>query len=139
MLLNSYQQLTGDVLVEPELDDDALVMQLDAANFALVSHGTQASPVFNYGNQTALDLFEMEWAEFMQMESLQSAEAPNRDERARLLKAVRDKGYIDNYSGVRISKSGVRFFIEAATVWNVTDHLGKPQGQAAMFREWRLL
>jgi hypothetical protein len=53
-----------------------------------------------------------------------------------LLEQVATRGYIDDYSGVRISKSGRRFRILRATVWNVHDRLGRPLGQAATFTDW---
>ncbi len=139
LLLDSYRQVTGDVLMVPEQGDAELVQQLDDAGFALVSHDLQATPVFNYGNQVALDLFEMDWQEFTRLESRKSAEETNRKERESLLKAVCEKGFIDDYCGVRISKNGVRFYIEAATVWNVIDEAGDLQGQAAMFSQWRII
>jgi hypothetical protein len=52
-----------------------------------------------------------------------------------LLRAARD-GYIDHYRGVRISRSGRRFLVEAALVWNVIDLNGVKQGQAASFATW---
>ena len=48
-------------------------------------------------------------------------------------------GFVDDYSGVRISATGRRFFIEKATVWNVRDERGEFAGQAAMFRHWEYL
>lgn len=137
LLLSSYQKLTGQVLLEPVVNDLELIEQLDRAKFALVSHGTESSPVFNYGNQTALDLFEIPWDEFTQLESRFSAESPNRQERAALLEQVEENGFIDNYRGVRISKTGHRFLIEAAVVWNVIDASGQLRGQAAAFDQWR--
>ena len=68
-----------------------------------------------------------------------TAQAPNREERARLLAQVAAKGYIDDYSGVRISRKGRRFRIERATVWNLTDENGSPCGQAATFSKWKPL
>jgi hypothetical protein len=65
-----------------------------------------------------------------------TAEAPERDERARLLAEVAAHGFIDNYSGIRISKMGRRFRIEQATVWNLVNESGEAQGQAATFRQW---
>jgi hypothetical protein len=105
----------------------------------LVSHGTQADPVLNYGNATALALWEMSWAEFTQTPSRLTAEAPNREERARLLAAVTAHGFIDDYSGVRISKNGRRFRISQATVWNLLTENGLPCGQAASFNSWTWL
>ena len=113
--------------------------KLFAAPFILVSHGTQADPVLNYGNQAALALWEMSWDEFTRTPSRLTAEAPDREERARLLAAVTAHGFIDDYSGVRISKTGRRFTISRATVWNLLTPDGKPHGQAAMFGEWKFI
>ena len=109
------------------------------APFAVVSHDSAADPVFNYANKTALDLFGMTWEEFTSLPSRRSAEIPERAERARLLAEVRSKGFIGNYTGVRISKSGRRFRIANATVWNLADEDGTPRGQAAMFAKWEPL
>mgnify|MGYP002069486675 CR=1 FL=1 len=68
-----------------------------------------------------------------------TAEAPNRAERARLLETVARRGFIDDYSGVRIAKSGRRFRINRATVWNLLTETGQPCGQAAMFDHWEFL
>lgn len=58
------------------------------------------------------------------MPSRLTAEAPNRAERARLLAEVTARGFIEDYSGRRISHTGQRFLIERATVWNLTDAEG---------------
>jgi hypothetical protein len=78
----------------------------------------------------------MSWEDFVQTPSRLTAEAPNRVERARLLAEVTARGYIANYAGVRISRTGRRFRIQAATVWNVVDESGAPSGQAATFDRW---
>ena len=109
------------------------------APFVLVSHGTEADPILNYGNAAALKLWEMSWEEFTYTPSRLTAEAPNREERARLLAAVTDHGYIDNYSGVRISKGGRRFRIAQAVVWNLVSGNNEYAGQAAMFSKWKWL
>lgn len=109
------------------------------APFVLVSHGTEDDPVLNYGNAAALQLWEMSWAELTRTPSRLTAEAPNRQERARLLAAVTAHGFIDDYSGVRISKTGRRFRIAQATVWNLLDELGNHAGQAALFSRWEFL
>ncbi|MDQ6733057.1 MAG: MEKHLA domain-containing protein, partial [Nitrospirota bacterium] len=41
--------------------------------------------------------------------------------------------------GVRISKTGRRFLVEQALVWNVLDVDGKMVGQAATFSQWKRL
>jgi len=112
---------------------------LDWASFAVVSHNTASDPVFNYANRTALQLFEMSWTQFTALPSRLSAEPMLQEERERLLQRVAERGFIEDYSGVRISASGRRFIIRNATVWNLQDEQGRPYGQAALLREWQPL
>ena len=113
-----------------------MAKRVDEAPFFVASHGLETDPVLDYGNRCALELFAMNWEEFTQTPSRLTAEAPNRAERERLLTSVTEKGFTDDYSGVRISADGKRFRIHQATVWNVTDKSGVKIGQAATFSEW---
>jgi hypothetical protein len=134
LLYNSYLQLTGNKLIVcPESEVGRCLF---FAPFALVSHDTKPDPIFNYANQTALDLFEMNWEQFTSLPSRKSAEQPLREAREHLLAEVSSKGFINNYTGIRISSSGKRFYIENAVVWNLIDK-GVHRGQAAMFSTWR--
>jgi len=45
-------------------------------------------------------------------------------------------GFVSDYRGMRIAKSGPRFWIERATVWNSLGHDGIRHGQAALIRGW---
>jgi hypothetical protein len=90
-----------------------------------------------YKNQTTLHLFEMDWETFTRLPSRQSAEPLLREERERLLQAVTQQGYIDHYTGVRISGTGRRFLISNALVWNLRDAAGNYAGQAAFFDHWQ--
>ena len=139
LLRRSYRGLTGRDLIAPELIDRAAGQALFEARFALLSHGTQADPILTYGNGTVLRLFEVTWGQLTAMPSRYTAEAPDREERARLLAAVAAEGFIDDYRGVRVAASGRRFLIERACVWNLVDDVGRYRGQAATFREWRYL
>jgi len=130
---------TGRELVSGVSDPLELAQKVFEAPFVLVSHDTEPDPVLNYGNRTAQVLWEMPWAELTRTPSRLTAEAPNREERARLLAAVAQRGFIDDYSGVRISKTGRRFRITRATVWNLLTPDGRPCGQAAMFDRWEYL
>ena len=103
----------------------------------MVSHGTEADPLLNYGNRTALDLWEMSLEQFLGTPSRETAEPVHRDERAELLRRTTEDGFIDDYSGIRISSSGRRFRIHQATVWNVVDENGDRVGQAAAFSSWK--
>ena len=135
-LARSLHHWTGRDLLAGIVDPVELCRAVFEAPFVLVSHGTEADPILNYGNRSALNLWEVTWDELTQMPSRLTAEAPNREERARLLDQVTRNGFIDNYSGIRISKTGRRFQISQATVWNLITGDGKPCGQAAMFSEW---
>lgn len=136
LLINSYHRLTGKELVEQGVTGADRYRALYEAPYALVSHNTDDNPVFNYGNRTALRLFEMDWPRFTSLPSRQSAEAVNRAERQRLLERVTKNGFIDDYRGIRISSTGSRFRIEAATVWNLADENDIYCGQAAVFYKW---
>jgi hypothetical protein len=138
-LARSFKKWTGRDLLPGNFPEADLAEKLFNAPFVVVSHGTQADPILNYGNRAALELWEMSWEEFTRTPSRLTAEAPNRQERARLLEAVASKGFMDDYSGVRISKNGRRFEISRAMVWNLISEAGEPCGQAATFSEWKFL
>ena len=139
ILARSLKHWTGRDLLPGDFPAAELAGKIFHAPFVLVSHGTEADPVLDYGNAAALALWEMSWDELTRTPSRLTAEAPNRAERVRLLAAVTARGFIDDYSGVRISKTGRRFKISRATVWNLISENGQPCGQAAMFGEWEFL
>lgn len=127
------------MLLEGNFTAVDLVRKLYHAPFVLLSHGTQPDPIFNYANQTAQQLWEMSWADFTQLPSRLSAEPMAVAERQVLLNEAKQKGYISNYNGVRISRTGQRFIIKNAILWNIHDGAGTYQGQAATFKEWKFL
>jgi hypothetical protein len=139
LIARSLDHWTGRALLPGLFNPLGLAKNIFEAPFVLVSHGTEADPVLNYGNAAALQLWEMSWAELTRTPSRLTAEAPNRAERAKLLEAVTRRGFIDDYSGVRISKNGRRFRIAQATVWDLVLPDGKNCGQAAMFSRWEFL
>ncbi len=136
LLVASFRNATGRDLLNPALAGVERATALFQAPFVVVSHNTDPDPCFNYGNQAALDLFEMTWEELTALPSRMSAEPMHRDERARLMAKVARQGFIDDYQGIRISRSGRRFRIEHATVWNLWDDSGNLRGQAAAFSQW---
>jgi len=136
LIISSYHRWTGKDLVKQERSGEGIYRALYKAPYGVVSHNTEDDPIFNYGNQTALRLFEMDWPEFTKLASRKSAEPVNRAERERLINHVSKQGFIDDYRGVRISSSGKRFMIEDATVWNIVDERGVYYGQAAVFYRW---
>ncbi|MFM9912134.1 MAG: MEKHLA domain-containing protein [Methylophilaceae bacterium] len=130
ILCTSYQRLTGRVLAPAALY---------TASYAVVSHGVEPDPIFNYANATALKLFEMDWATFTQLPSRLSAEEIEREARASLLARVAQHGFVDDYCGVRVSATGKRFMVKNACVWNLADESGVYYGQAALLKEWEYL
>lgn len=139
LLVGSYQRLTGKSLLAATDHGFEAAKRAYEAPFVILSHDTQSDPIFTYGNLTAQKLFELDWDELTRLPSRFSAELPNREERARLLNLVNAQGYIDNYQGIRISKTGRRFLIRNAVVWNLIDESGTIHGQAATFSDWELL
>jgi len=135
----SFHRLFGSGLFPEITDSQQLGYSAFYAPFVLLSHDTQQDPIFNYANLKALELFEYSWREFIETPSRLSAEPVHRSERDKLLAEVSLNGYLENYQGIRIAKSGRRFLIKNAVVWNVTDDLGRYAGQAAKFEEWTFL
>ncbi len=136
-LLESFYRLTGRHLENPDLDPRSRARAVYEADYALLSHGRQTDPLFNYANATALNLFELDWATLLQTPSRVSAEPARQEARERFMHEVQARGCVEHYSGVRISASGRRFTIEDATVWNVSDAHGTLLGQAACFASWK--
>jgi hypothetical protein len=142
LLSGSYARLVGTKLISDEIartgDAAAQARWLYwQAPFCVLAHDAGTDPVFVYANRSAQSCFEYDWDEITRLPSRLSAEAPNRAERQRLLDAVTRAGFICNYQGIRIAKSGRRFLIENATVWQLIDETGTLHGQAAIFRDWR--
>ena len=136
LLCSSYKHWFDKTLIQNHYEPDKLILALYEAPFAIVSHGIEDDPVFNFGNKTALDLFELEWEQFIQLPSRNSVEMTNRKQREELMRRVSTEGHMAGYSGVRISATGKRFKIEDASIWNIIDANDQYYGQAAMFKNW---
>lgn len=139
LLLASFHHWTGGDLLKGSTSAVQLAQEAFEAPFAIVSHGCQHDPILNYGNRVALDLWEMTWEEFSRTPSRLTAEPVNQMERDRMLAEAHSRGYISDYQGVRISKTGRRFLIVQAVVWNVVNADMALVGQGATFSRWRWL
>jgi PAS domain-containing protein len=136
LLRDSYARLVGSPLLEAEAGRDATWLYRDAP-FAVLAHNTEPDPRFIYANRTAQRCFEYSWDELVRLQSRLSAEEPDRAERQRLLDAVASRGFVTGYAGLRIAKSGRRFWIRDGVIWQLIDERGVTHGQAAIFRSWR--
>ncbi len=137
LILTNYRRHFGRDLVA--MDDPSRAAQnlFETPRAVLSALGPFGSDhIFNYANRAALELFEYSWDELMGKPSSASAEPVHRDERRRLLDAVGQHGFIEDYSGIRITQNGRRFRIKKATVFNLADDAGNYIGQAATFADW---
>ena len=135
-LLDSFHYWMARELIERKGPPDEQARMLFHAPFVVVSHGTESEPILNYGNQAALDLWEMTWEQLMRTPSRRTAEPENREERARMLALAEEQGYFTGYRGIRVSMTGKRFLVADATVWNIVDQQRRRIGQAATFSRW---
>jgi PAS domain-containing protein len=136
LLLGSYQRaVREDMLPAGAAPEGDLTEWLYAqAGFGLLAHDASADPRFTYANRTAQRWFEYPVDQFVGMPSRLSAGVPDRDERQQLMDTVREHGYVGDYRGLRIARSGRQFWIEQTTIWNLVDGTGALRGQAALIR-----
>ncbi len=138
LIISSHARVVGAPLVATGLSAAQATRWLyEDAPFCVLAHNADPDPLFTYVNRTALRCFEYSWDELIGLPSRLSAEAPSQDEREQLLQAVARTGAARGYRGLRIAKSGRRFWIEDVTVWNLVDEHGVRSGQAATYRRWR--
>ncbi|HZE30589.1 MAG TPA: MEKHLA domain-containing protein [Actinoallomurus sp.] len=137
LLAGSHERVVGTRILPEDLAGvEAARWLYGEAPFGLLAHDTSADPRFVYANATAQKRFEYSWEEFTGLPSRLSAEADNREKRQEFMDGVLRQGYVSGYRGVRIAKSGRRFWIEDTTVWNLLDRDGTLRGQAALIRGW---
>ena len=139
IILNSYKNLLGLELIERNGDELTQAKNLFYAPFVVYSHNTDADPLYNYGNEQGLKLWEMDWQELIQTPSRTTTQPSFREEREQFLAQTSKKGYITNYQGIRISKKGTKYQIDNVTVWNLRDNQGQYCGQAATFSQWKII
>lgn len=140
IILNSYEKLLKKPLINRKNNEKLTEAEnLFYADFVVLSHNNSPDPIYNYGNQKALNLWEMNWEELIKTPSKQTTQPISREERETLLQEANLKGYITNYGGVRISSTGKRYYIKDIILWNLTDNEGKFCGQAATFSQWEQL
>jgi hypothetical protein len=133
LLLDSHRRLLGRELGRKPDERPSAHWLYWEAPFCLVAHDGNSDPRFVYANLAAQRCFEYPWEELVGLPSRLSAPAGQREERAGLLASVAARGFAEGYRGLRIAKSGRRFWIENVTVWNVQDGAGCSCGQAATY------
>lgn len=134
LLATTFARLLGRPLHDPDT-----AQALYHAPFPILSHNTAADPVLTYGNLAAQHLWEMDWQTLTSMPSRRTAEPAERGQRDAMFAEMRQKGFIENYAGIRVSATGRRFEIRNAIIWPLTDATGTKLGEAATFRDVRPL
>ncbi|HYZ55129.1 MAG TPA: MEKHLA domain-containing protein [Streptosporangiaceae bacterium] len=134
LLIGSYEAVVGAPMAPAGLAGADAAQWLYESPFCLLAHDTSPDPRFIYANLAAQKCFEYSWGEFTGMPSRLSAEAGTREARQAFMATVLTQGYVSDYRGLRIAKSGRRFWIEDTTVWNLVDRDGTLHGQAALVR-----
>ncbi|MBP9733402.1 MAG: MEKHLA domain-containing protein [Candidatus Omnitrophica bacterium] len=138
-MMESYRRVLGEDLfagIDLTADPTSAAKALFEAPFVLASSDAAPDPILTYGNRRALELWELDWPSLTSLPGRHTAEAPERDERERFLSEVRANGFVRNYSGIRVTRTGRRFRIRNAVVWNLTNANGRFAGQAARFADW---
>jgi hypothetical protein len=137
-LIASYYCFVGHPLLPsgiPEADHARWLYE--DAPFCVLAHNTDAEPRFVYANMAAQGCFEYSWKEFLALPSRLLVEIRFQAERQRLLDTVTRDGFVSGYRGLRLTKSGRRFWIESGVVWQLVNPRGEVYGQAATFPCWR--
>ncbi len=138
-LLDSYARFVKKELIDRQGTWLQQAEHLFDSPIVIASHGIETDPVLNYGNQSALKLWEMDWNQFTRTPSRLTAEPINREDREQMLHQAKMQGFIADYTGIRISSNGKRFRINQATIWNIHKPDGTPLGQGAAFSDWLYL
>jgi MEKHLA domain len=138
LLVSSYRRTVGiePAFLEPGQRPSAAWLY-DEARYPVLAHNTDPDPLFIYANKAAQACFEYGWDEITSLPSRLSAQPVDREGRQRLLETVARQGFATGYRGLRIAKSGRRFWIEVGVVWQLIDADGAVRGQAATFAKWR--
>ncbi len=141
LIMGSYRRFYGEDLLRSEEaanleTEGSLTEGLFRAPFVVLSHDTENDPILTYGNAAALALWERDWEAFTSMPSRYTAEPMLREERDAFLRSVAERGFVSDFSGVRVSSSGKRYRIHGGAVWNLIDDTGRYRGQAAAFRHF---
>jgi len=140
----SLAKLTGRGIYErmniPRCDStDEEIYQSICNNerYVLISHGTQDSPVFNYGNMACVNAFARSWENLTSMPSRECVISKSQDEAVRieLMRNVTDYGFVDGeFRGYRVRGDGKFIKLTECVVWNCYSEDGETYiGQAALF------
>jgi hypothetical protein len=131
---DSLLKLTGKSLLD-RMDSIEDVKEVHSCSrYAVLSHGIQQDPVYNYFNQGAFLTFQWPEDEVYKLPSRYSAPGGElRDQRDILMKKVVQEQAQTFPEAIRQTKSGKQFRLKNVLLWNVFDPEGTRVGQTALF------
>lgn len=126
----------NDILAEEEGKDIQNITTAEQVDmnirFGVLSHGTQSDPIFNYGNQASLILFEQTIESLCETPSRFSTVPEFMEDRGDLIRQIEAVGYGYIKDAIRVSAKGKLFLIQSILVWNVYDDNDDRIGLAAI-------
>jgi hypothetical protein len=129
----SLENATGINLLD-RMNLETVTQVHESERFAVLSHGTQEDPVYNYFNRGAVLTFLYAEDEIYQLPSRYSAPAGAvRSNRQGLMQNVKEQDVMVFPTAIRISKTGQQFQLQGVVLWNVYSSDGVRVGQTALF------
>lgn len=133
---SSLEQLTGESLYKKMnlFDDEATPESIhNHEGLAVLSHGVQDDPLYNYFNKGALSAFGFPEETVYGMTSKHCAPDYIRKKRQQLVDATVSENVKYLQDQIRQRNTGELFLIPLIILWNVYDHTGVRIGQTALF------
>lgn len=137
VILDSYRRLLGHELVERSGDPADDARRLFDLPLAVLAHDTSPAPLLDWVNRAAARAFDATPESLLGVPSAETAPPDAVADRRALFETLARQGFVSGYSGVRISLTGRRFFIDDVTVLTLTDESGRPAGHAAVINAIR--
>lgn len=131
---DSLKRLTGVSLLDV-MDGVSTIHNVhDNERYAVLSHGNQTDPIYNYFNKGAFLTFQWTESEIYNLPSRYSApDGSVRSDRAKMMQTVVEQHVRFIPLAIRQNKAGECFQLTNVTLWNVYDDDGIRVGQTAFF------
>lgn len=132
---NSLQQQTGQSLLE-RMHVSSVAHVHSHERYAILSHGIQEDPIYNYFNAAALATFRYPETQVYQLASRYSAPPGNlRLARDAEIQSTTTQANVARFipTAIRQDKDGKQFVLCDLILWNVYDEQGQRVGQTALF------
>ena len=131
---DSLERLSGESLLDKMEGVGSVAEVHGNERYAVLSHGIQEDPIYNYFNEGALQTFLWPPEEIYSVPSRYSAPSGNvRQERQQLMQNVVEQDLRVFPTAIRQNKLGKQFQLTNVLLWNVYNNDGDRVGQTALF------